>query len=237
MMDVMNGRVVHAVRGEREKYKPLKSILTKSSDPLSVALAFKRLGLRELYVADLDAIILKGGNPDLVGRIVSESGMGVMVDAGFRRADEVWNYIKKGVEKIVLATETLEGWGEVSKLVGDYGARVVASVDMRLGQIVAGSKAIVLPLEELVKRFESEGASEILLLSLDRVGTAQGPDYSTLKRVLGHTAVPVLIGGGVRNVEDIRRLQKSHISGVLIATAFHTGSITKENIDQFLQDR
>jgi phosphoribosylformimino-5-aminoimidazole carboxamide ribotide isomerase len=29
VMDVLNGIVVHAVRGEREKYKPIKSILSK----------------------------------------------------------------------------------------------------------------------------------------------------------------------------------------------------------------
>jgi phosphoribosylformimino-5-aminoimidazole carboxamide ribotide isomerase len=192
--------------------------------------------LEELYVADLDAILSGRGSPDLIGEIVSKSGMRVMVDAGFQRADEVGEYLEKGVEKIVLATETLRGWGEVSK-VKARGASVVASLDVKLGQVVAESKEMVLPLRELVERFETEGASEIILLSLDRVGTARGPDYGALKVALDCASVPVLAAGGVRNMGDLRCLEEIGISGVLIATALHRGIITKADLSQLLHER
>jgi phosphoribosylformimino-5-aminoimidazole carboxamide ribotide isomerase len=43
VMDILNGIVVHAVRGEREKYKPIKSILSASPDPVEIANAFKKI--------------------------------------------------------------------------------------------------------------------------------------------------------------------------------------------------
>ena len=57
VIDILNGVAVHAIRGERSNYKPLQSSLFKSADPVDVAGVFKTLGFRELYVADLDAII------------------------------------------------------------------------------------------------------------------------------------------------------------------------------------
>ena len=57
VIDVLNGIVVHAVRGIRKEYQPLQSVLTKSVEPLEVAMAFKNIGFSDLYVADLDAII------------------------------------------------------------------------------------------------------------------------------------------------------------------------------------
>ncbi len=32
----MKGRVVHAVKGERERYQPVESILTASADPVEI---------------------------------------------------------------------------------------------------------------------------------------------------------------------------------------------------------
>jgi phosphoribosylformimino-5-aminoimidazole carboxamide ribotide isomerase len=87
-----------------------------------------------------------------------------------------------------------------------------------------------LPLAELIQKFEAEGASEILLLSLDRVGTAQGPNHTILKDALSYATVPVLVGGGVRDIADVRRLQMQGASGALVATALHNGTITKDHL-------
>ena len=43
VIDILNGIVVHAVRGKRREYQPLQSILCKSVEPLEVAKAFKTL--------------------------------------------------------------------------------------------------------------------------------------------------------------------------------------------------
>lgn len=235
VMDLMGGKVVHAVRGQREQYKPIESTLTRFSDSVSIAMAFKNLGLKELYIADLDAIRSVGHNMGFIEQIAARSHMDIMLDAGFRRADEVKAYAKRGIRKIVLATETLESLKEVSKTVDRFGAQVVASIDFKFSQVISQSGALQLTVGELVKEFEANGSSEILVLSLDRVGTGQGPDYSSLKEVLEHATVPVLVGGGVRNVEDILRLGRQGVSGVLVATALHRGIITKENLGYCLQ--
>jgi phosphoribosylformimino-5-aminoimidazole carboxamide ribotide isomerase len=231
----MNRKVVHAVGGEREKYRPLKSVLTDSPNPLSVAKAFVRLGLKELYMADLDAIISGKRNPELIARIASESGMELMVDAGFRRAEEVGEYIESGIRRIVLATETLKAWREVSRVVKSYDVRVVASIDMKFGRVMAGAKAVSLSLGELINRFETEGASELLILSLDRVGSARGADHEVLRVALKHAGIPVLVGGGIKDAGEIRRLKELGVSGVLIATALHKGTITGEELDRLLR--
>lgn len=236
VIDIVGGEAVHAIGGQRGKYKPLKSVLTKSTYPPSVAGAFKRLGLEELYIADLDAISSGRRNPELIGRI-AEGGMKLMVDAGFRRDDNIGSYVKSGVNKIVLATETLKSLNEVSKVVADYGIEVVASIDVKFDQVIGESAAMRLPIIKLVEKFEAEGASEILLLSLDRVGTARGPNHAILKDILNRASVPVLIGGGIRDIRDIKELRGLGVSGVLVATALHRGIITKEELNRLQQMR
>ena len=59
VLDLKAGRPVHAIGGNRAHYEPLRSILHPAgADPVELARACRdRLGLRELYVADLDAIL------------------------------------------------------------------------------------------------------------------------------------------------------------------------------------
>ena len=66
VIDLKGGVAVHAVRGERERYRPLRSRIAEGSDPVELTRAVReRFGLDELYVADLDAI---AGGPGSAGR-------------------------------------------------------------------------------------------------------------------------------------------------------------------------
>ncbi|WP_261403064.1 HisA/HisF-related TIM barrel protein [Chenggangzhangella methanolivorans] len=60
VIDLMGGEVVHARRGERGSYQPIRSGLVDGSGPLAIAGALMKLApFRRLYVADIDAI--RGG--------------------------------------------------------------------------------------------------------------------------------------------------------------------------------
>ena len=57
VIDLKGGAAVHAVRGERERYRPVARSRGDDGDALALARGFRAaLGLDELYVADLDAI-------------------------------------------------------------------------------------------------------------------------------------------------------------------------------------
>ena len=83
VMDLMRGSVVWAEGGRREEYRPLRSILLDSSDPVALAGVFRDVfGFREMYIADLDSIMGSGENLALIGRVAEAFGGEVMVDAG-----------------------------------------------------------------------------------------------------------------------------------------------------------
>ena len=74
VIDLKRGVAVHAVRGDRERYRPLRSRIAAGSDPVELTRAVrKRFGFDELYVADLDAIAGWPGNSDVVGALALEA--------------------------------------------------------------------------------------------------------------------------------------------------------------------
>jgi phosphoribosylformimino-5-aminoimidazole carboxamide ribotide isomerase len=226
-MDILNGVAVHAVKGVRKEYKPLKSVLCESADPLAVAKAFQKLGFKELYIADLNAITGNHDNFKVLERIALETGLQLMVDAGVNDIRIAKEVIQHGVSKVIVGTETLTSVGFVEEAISHFGPkRVIVSIDMKNGQLLSklDPREFSDPIDVL-RRFQRVGLTQAILLDLARVGGNEGVDLAFLKRVVEGVDLKVFVGGGVRDINDLVKLKELGVFGVLLATALHSGKI------------
>jgi phosphoribosylformimino-5-aminoimidazole carboxamide ribotide isomerase len=228
VIDVLNGIVVHAVRGKRREYQPLQSTLCSSVEPLEVAEAFRKLGFSELYIADLDAITGGEGNFQVLNRIVDETGLKLMVDAGITDIERAQKLLNSQVSKVIIGTETLQSKSFVGEAVRLFGsARVVVSLDLKGDKVLvrlgfAGCKNPMC----LLREFKEMGVSQVIVLDLARVGSGEGVNVDFLKKVIDDLGVDVYVGGGVRDIKDLIELNSLGVSGVLVASALHSGKIS-----------
>ena len=234
VIDILDGKAVHAVRGKRSEYLPLKSILCKSVGPLEVAEAFKALGFSELYIADLDAI--QGGvvNYPLFKRIAKQTGLKLIVDAGVSDLESAWKLLNSGVSKIIIGTETLRRKTFVAEAVRLLGSeRVIVSLDLKGDMVLvkAGFEGSLQPMD-LLCEFKAMGVSGVIVLDLTRVGSGEGVDVAFMKKALKAASMDVYVGGGVRDIKDLVELKELGVSGVLVATALHSGKISIEELKQ-----
>src|SRR4051794_34340535 len=92
VIDLLAGRAVHARAGDRAQYRPVESVAGSSIAPgnaLELAHFYvHRVGLRELYVADLDAILGRAPHATLISRL-ARLGVPLWLDAGVTSGDEV----------------------------------------------------------------------------------------------------------------------------------------------------
>jgi phosphoribosylformimino-5-aminoimidazole carboxamide ribotide isomerase len=228
VIDVLNGIVVHAVRGKRREYKPLESILFKSTEPREVAMAFKTLGFTELYIADLDAIIDCSTNFQIHKKIADETGLNLMVDAGVTNIERAQKLMGAGVSKLIVGTETLQSKKFLSEAIQLFQSkRVVVSLDLKGDKVLVklGFDGCLSPIC-LLQDFKRMGVSQVIVLDLLRVGSGEGVNVDFLKKVIGEVGVDVYVGGGVRDIDDLVELKNLGVSGALVATALHTGKIS-----------
>src|SRR6266404_4415785 len=101
--------------------------------------------------------------------------------------------------------------------------RVIPCLDVKDGRVVKGVNFVDLvdagdPVEQ-AKIYDREGADELCFLDI----TASAENRATLYDVVARTAeqcfMPLTVGGGVRTVEDIRRLLLAGADKVSINTA------------------
>ena len=233
VIDILNGIVVHAVRGKRREYQPLQSTLCDSVQPLDVARVFKTLGFSELYIADLDAITKGKTNFQALKRIVDETGLKLSVDVGLADLMTAQKLLESGVYRVVIGTETLQSKsfvGETIKVLGIE--RVTVSLDLKGGKTLVklGFAGCTDPIC-LLGEFKEMGVSNVIVLDLTRVGSGEGVNVDFLKKALKQD-VNVYVGGGVRDINDLVELKQLGISGALVATALHSSKISIEELKQ-----
>jgi phosphoribosylformimino-5-aminoimidazole carboxamide ribotide isomerase len=231
VLDILDGVAVHAVRGRRKEYKPLRSKLVASVDPLEVASAFKKLGFNELYVADLDAITGKKPNMPIIKRISDVTHLRLMVDAGTANLPRAKELFRNHVSKLVIGTETLPTTSFIKEAIESFGKeRVTVSLDLKDEQVLSKAElskfttpvGVLLELQEM-------GLEQVIILDLCKVGSDEGVNMPLLKEILSRVELNVFVGGGVRDLKDVQALEKMGVFGVLLATALHTGRIRVED--------
>ena len=227
VMDLEGGRVVHAVRGERERYRPLRSRLVAGAEPVAVASAFReRLGLDELYVADLDAIAGRPAHRDAVAALAA--GSRVLLDAGASDPAAVRDLVALGVDRVVVGSETLPGPAALKRLRAALpDAPLVVSLDLRAGRVLSPDPVLAgLGAAEALARLADAAPTEAIVLDLARVGSGEGPDVALIAALHERfDDLPLIAGGGVRHAGDLRALAAAGAAGALVATALHDGAI------------
>jgi phosphoribosylformimino-5-aminoimidazole carboxamide ribotide isomerase len=233
VIDILNGKVIHAVRGQRSQYQPLQSSLTPSTEPAKVTATFKSLGFSEVYVADLDAIIdCTNDFSDL--KPLMTSGAELLVDAGITNRERAQKLLQTGVSKLVIGTETLKDKRFIAEALAKFGSNhVVMSLDLKGETVLTqdsfdGSRNAL----TLLSEFKAMGVTQVIVLDLLKVGSGEGVNKEFLEQVVALGGLDVYAGGGVRNINDLIELQKIGVKGALIATALHNKKITVEALKQ-----
>ncbi len=230
VLDLKAGQAVLAIAGNRAHYDPVRGILHEGSDPIGLARAFRdRLGLSDLYLADLDAITGAPPALPLYGDL-QRLGLNLWVDAGVRFEADVPPLLAAGASVVVLGLETLDGPEALAEVVDRHGPnRLVFSLDLRDGRPLIDTALAwgTSDPRRLVDAVVATGVRRVLLLDLARVGTGQGVGTLTLLAELrtGHSALEWIVGGGVRGPNDLAALSRAGASAVLVGSALHDGRI------------
>ena len=101
--------------------------------------------------------------------------------------------------------------------------RVIPCLDVDAGRVVKGVNFVDLrdagdPVE-LASRYDAEGADEVVFLDITASSSARDTIVDVATRTAEECFIPFTVGGGVRGVEDARRLLRAGADKVSVNTA------------------
>ncbi len=116
--------------------------------------------------------------------------------------------------------------------------RIIPCLDVNAGRVVKGVNFVNLrdagdPVE-IAKKYNDEGAVEITFLDITASSDQRGLILDIIERVAEQVFIPLTVGGGVREVADVRRLLNAGADKISINTSAVTNpQLVKDAADKF----
>lgn len=101
--------------------------------------------------------------------------------------------------------------------------RIIPCLDVENGRVVKGVKFVDIrdagdPVE-IARKYSQEGADELTFLDISATVEGRATTLQMVERIAAVINIPLIVGGGVRTVEDIRALLKAGADKVSINSA------------------
>jgi phosphoribosylformimino-5-aminoimidazole carboxamide ribotide isomerase len=217
VIDLMAGQVVHARRGERQNYQPIRSALCPSAAPEAILQAMvKRFACDTVYIADLDAIRFRRPQIKVIEQLRTRfPAIAIWLDAGIGDYPSYRSLTQQELATVVVGSESLTATAWLTDLRNEAW---ILSLDFKQGEFLGPPRML------------SDALSwpqRVLAMNLAHVGSDLGPDFGLLETLQRRRPdVSIYAAGGVRDSHDLVELKRRGIAGALVATALHSGRIT-----------
>lgn len=226
-IDLMNGNVVRLIRGD-----PANKVVY-SDNPIETARKWEAAGADMLHVVDLNATLRTGiNNNEIVFKIIDSVKIPVQVAGGIRSINAINEMLNKNAAKVVLGTIAYKEPDSIRQIAKKKVEKLVISIDQNNGRVMidgwreASSYGIV----DAINLFMSMGIRDFLLTSIDRDGTLNGPDVTTLSLASSFANSLIIASGGISSLEDIIRVRSAGCCSVILGKAVYEGKISIERV-------
>lgn len=222
-VDIMGGSVVRLVKGDPAN----KTVY--SNDPVETARKWEAAGADMLHIVDLDAAFGNGSNAEHVAKIAEAVKVPVQVAGGIRSLEKAEEMLGNA-SRVVLGTMAYSEPEAVKKLAKKNPGRVVISIDQTGGKVMVKGwqESTGTQVADAISQFSAMGVDEFLLTSIERDGTLQGPDVTTLAEAA--KSARIIASGGIASLEDIVKVRSAGCSSVILGKAMYVGKVSIERV-------
>ena len=119
-----------------------------------------------------------------------------------------------------------------------FAKRIIPCLDVKDARVVKGVNFVNLidagdPVEA-AKQYNAQGADELVFLDITATSDDRASMYDMVRRTAEQVFIPLTVGGGIRTVEDIRRMLNSGADKVsLNSAAVHDPELIREGAERF----
>ena len=224
-IDLMNGKVVQLVRGERLEYE--------SEDVDAWATRFAAFPIVQLI--DLDAALGRGGQHDLIARLASR--LPCQIGGGVRSVERARELLDAGARRVILGSALFTDRGVHLARAEAFAAEIpldhlVAAVDAKHGCVVTHGWTRALDLSPVVAvRALDPFVSAFLYTHVDTEGTMTGLPLAPVLAVQAATRRRLIAAGGIRSMTEVDALDRRGIDAV-VGMAIYSGELNEKHLSR-----
>ncbi|MCC5928307.1 MAG: 1-(5-phosphoribosyl)-5-[(5-phosphoribosylamino)methylideneamino] imidazole-4-carboxamide isomerase [Cyclobacteriaceae bacterium] len=234
-ISISEGNVVKTLQGDFTK------LLKFNYSPVDLAKLFEDIGVEVVHLVDVDGAVQ--GTPvnyHVLEAIAGHTDLKVDFAGGIRTDGDINKVFEYGATYFTAGTVAVNEPKLFSSWIISYGREKIAlsadALDKKI-KIKGWMKKTDVDLFEHIEFYYSKGLKYIKLTDIDRDGVLVGPNFDLIKEVVERFPdISVGASGGVRSVEDIRKLRDIGAYAVIVARAIYEDKIKIEDLKEFTYD-
>jgi len=224
-IDLKDGHCVRLKQGRME------DATDYGDDPAAMALHWQSLGATRLHVVDLDgAFAGKPENRKAIRDICTRLSIPVQLGGGLRDLETIEDTLNFGVGRVILGSAAVSNPQLVTDACAAFSGQVCVGIDAKNGMVavhgwddVTDTTAI-----ELARRFEDAGVAAIIYTDIACDGMLTGPNIDETLKLAQSISIPVIVSGGISQLEDVRACAMhadDGICGAITGRAIYEGTL------------
>lgn len=223
-IDILDGRCVRLRQGDYGQ------VSVYNDDPVKVARQWQAQGAAWLHVVDLDGA--RDGQPrhlDLLHAMAQATDLPIQYSGGLRTAETIAAALTAGAARVTLGTAAVADRALTLASLDRWGERIAISVDVRDGRLaIAGwLETAAESVTDFAHAMASLGAQTLIVTSVNRDGALVGADDALLASMRQSLPnVHLIGGGGVASLDDVLRLARLGLDGVVLGRALYERRIS-----------
>lgn len=229
-LDLIDGQIVRLYQGDYNRQTDY------GADPIARAQQYAAEGAERLHLVDLSGARDPAARQTaLITRLIAACPLPVQIGGGIRSSADIDTLLAAGAARIVIGSLAVKAPATVQNWLATYGGEhLVLALDVHPGADGhyyvahnAWQEGGQQTLSDLITAYQPHGLRHILCTDISRDGTLQGANTALYREL--HAAYPELniqASGGIGNLDHIRALNGSGVSGIITGRALLDGRIT-----------
>ncbi len=232
-IDLKDGKCVRLKQGK------LEDSTIYSNKPFKVAEYFYSLGLKRIHVVDLNGAFKgKPENVEAIKEILKNKNLIIELGGGIRDLKTIEFYLSLGISYVIVGTAIVKDFQFVKEACKIFPNRIIAGVDAINGKVaINGWKTVTsVNVFELAKRLEDIGIREIIYTDISRDGMQTGINVEATVNLQKKVKIPIIASGGVKDIEDIKKLKENNVYGVITGRAIYEKTLDLKKAIEICND-
>ena len=224
-IDIKNGKCVRLIKGD------FNQMTSYEKSPFDQAKIYFQSGFKNIHIVDLDGALKgKPSNSNIVKEILKNLKLKIQIGGGIRTIDDVDNWIKSGVDKVIIGTAAVENKDLLKTVCEKFKNKIAISLDVKDGFIFLSGwkKQTNILAANFLKEIQNFGVSRIIYTDINKDGTKEGPNIKDAIELSNKVKIPFIISGGISSIEDIKRiksLNNPNIEGIIVGKSIYDGDV------------
>ena len=209
-------------------------------DPIDQAKYFEDQGCTRLHLVDLDSAFGRTNiNTKTIDKIRKSISIPIQLGGGIRDNKIAKNYFELGINYLIIGSYAVKNAEKITELSESFQDSIYVAIDI-LGEnimINGWQQKSTLTAAKLFEQYDKTKIRGYVLTDIQNDGMLSGLNLNMISLNLSLTIKKLIVGGGLKDMQDIRGLKKIQtpkLEGVIAGKAFYVGSIDLKEADKLL---